>query len=61
MAESVPDLIVKLLWLQIVTAPCYGLSVVVSSVLQAARRYDFDPPARGRDHDPAVRGAGRRG
>ena len=37
------DLIVKLLWLQIVTAPCYGLSVVVSSVLQAARRYDFIP------------------
>src|SRR5436305_10409365 len=37
------DLIVKLLWLQIVTAPCYGLSVVVSSVLQAARRYDLIP------------------
>ncbi len=37
------DLIVKLLWLQIVTAPCYGFSVVVSSVLQAARRYDFIP------------------
>jgi Na+-driven multidrug efflux pump len=36
-------LIVKLLWLQIVTAPCYGFSVVVSSVLQAARRYDFIP------------------
>jgi O-antigen/teichoic acid export membrane protein len=36
-------LIVKLLWLQAVTAPCYGLSVVVSSVLQAARRYDFIP------------------
>jgi O-antigen/teichoic acid export membrane protein len=36
-------LIVRLLWLQIVTAPCYGLSVVVSSVLQAARRYDFIP------------------
>jgi Na+-driven multidrug efflux pump len=36
-------LIVKLLWLQIVTAPCYGFSVVVSSVLQAARRYDFMP------------------
>ncbi|MFO0950506.1 MAG: oligosaccharide flippase family protein [Isosphaeraceae bacterium] len=34
---------VKLLWLQAVTAPCYGLSVVVSSVLQAARRYDFIP------------------
>ena len=25
------------------TAPCYGFSVVVSSVLQAARRYDFIP------------------
>ena len=36
-------LIVKLLWLQIVTAPCFGFSVVVSSVLQAARRYDFIP------------------
>jgi len=37
------DLVVKILWLQIVTAPCYGFSVVVSSVLQAARRYDFVP------------------
>ncbi|MCA1684907.1 MAG: polysaccharide biosynthesis C-terminal domain-containing protein [Planctomycetia bacterium] len=36
-------LIVRLLWLQAVTAPCYGLSAVVSSVLQAARRYDFQP------------------
>lgn len=36
-------LIVKLLWLQACTAPCYGISVVVSSVLQAARRYDFIP------------------
>jgi O-antigen/teichoic acid export membrane protein len=36
-------LIVKLLWLQALTAPCYGLSTVVSSVLQAARRYDFIP------------------
>lgn len=36
-------LIVKLLWLQALTAPCYGLSMVVSSVLQAARRYDFIP------------------
>jgi hypothetical protein len=35
--------ILKLLWLQIFTAPCYGLSVVVSSVLQAARRYDLIP------------------
>ena len=30
-------------WLQIATAPCYGYSVLVSSVLQAARRYDFMP------------------
>jgi O-antigen/teichoic acid export membrane protein len=37
------SLIVKLLWLQAITAPCFGLSVVVSSVLQAARRYDFVP------------------
>jgi O-antigen/teichoic acid export membrane protein len=37
------EFIVKLLWLQVLTAPCYGLSVVVSSVLQAARRYDFIP------------------
>ena len=36
-------LIVQLLWLQALTAPCYGLSVVVSSVLQAARRYDYIP------------------
>jgi O-antigen/teichoic acid export membrane protein len=37
------ELIVKLLWLQVATAPCYGYSVLVSSVLQAARRYDFIP------------------
>jgi O-antigen/teichoic acid export membrane protein len=37
------DLIVKLLWLQVLTAPVYGLSAVLSSVLQAARRYDFVP------------------
>jgi O-antigen/teichoic acid export membrane protein len=36
-------LVVKLLWLQALTAPTFGLSVVVSSVLQAARRYDFVP------------------
>ncbi len=36
-------LVVKLLWLQAITAPCFGFSVVVSSVLQAARRYDFVP------------------
>jgi O-antigen/teichoic acid export membrane protein len=37
------QLIVKILWLQIATAPCYGYSVLISSVLQAARRYDFMP------------------
>jgi O-antigen/teichoic acid export membrane protein len=37
------DLILKLLWLQVATAPFYGLSTVLSSVLQAARRYDFVP------------------
>ena len=36
-------LIVKLLWLQALTSPFYGLSAVVSAVLQAARRYDFIP------------------
>jgi hypothetical protein len=36
-------LIVALLWLQAVTAGCFGLMTVVSSVLQAARRYDFIP------------------
>jgi O-antigen/teichoic acid export membrane protein len=41
-ASSYP-LVIKLLWLQAVTAPCFGFSVVVSSVLQAARRYDFVP------------------
>jgi O-antigen/teichoic acid export membrane protein len=35
--------VIKLLWLQAVTAPCFGMSVVVSSVLQAARRYAFVP------------------
>ncbi len=33
----------KLLWLQAMTAPFYGLSTVVTSVLQAARRFDFFP------------------
>lgn len=45
-AEYSPEarsLIMKLIWLQAVTAPCYGISVVVSSVLQAARRYEFVP------------------
>lgn len=37
------DLIFRLLWLQALTSPFYGLSAVVSSVLQAARRYDFFP------------------
>ncbi len=37
------DLIVKLLWLQVFTSPCYGVAMVVSSVLQAARRYDVIP------------------
>jgi Na+-driven multidrug efflux pump len=36
-------LVVKLLWLQALTAPCFGMSIVVSSVLQAARRYSFVP------------------
>lgn len=35
--------VVKLLWLQVVTAPCFGATVVVASVLQAARRYDLLP------------------
>ncbi len=33
----------RLLWLQAMTAPCFGLAVVISSVLQAAGRYDFVP------------------
>ncbi len=36
-------LVIKLLWLQALTAPCFGLSIVVTSVLQAARRYAFVP------------------
>ncbi|CAN5809403.1 oligosaccharide flippase family protein [soil metagenome] len=36
-------LIVQLLWLQALTAPFYGISVIASSVLQAARRYDYLP------------------
>ena len=40
--DSYP-LVIKLLWLQALTAPCFGASVVVCSVLQAARRYDFVP------------------
>ena len=37
------SLIVKLLWLQALTAPCFGLSTVASAILQAARRYDVLP------------------
>jgi O-antigen/teichoic acid export membrane protein len=36
-------LIVRLLWLQAVSAPCYGISTVIGSVLQASRRYEFIP------------------
>jgi O-antigen/teichoic acid export membrane protein len=36
-------LVIKLLWLQAITAPCFGFSIVITSVLQAARRYDFVP------------------
>ena len=42
-APGEKSLIMALLWLQAVTAPCYGISTVVGSVLQAARRYDFIP------------------
>lgn len=40
--ESHP-LVIKLLWLQALTSPCFGVSIVITSVLQAARRYDFVP------------------
>jgi O-antigen/teichoic acid export membrane protein len=36
-------LIVNVLWLQAITAPCWGLSTVISAILQAAHRYDFIP------------------
>ena len=36
-------LVINLLWVQILTAPFFGLSTVVGSVLQAARRYEFIP------------------
>ena len=36
-------LVVQLLLLQAITAPCYGFSTVVNSILQAARHYDFIP------------------
>ena len=40
--ESYP-LVIRLLWLQAITSPCFGLSIVITSVLQAARRFDFVP------------------
>ncbi len=40
---SEKPLILVLLCLQALTAPCYGVSTVISSVLQAARRFDFIP------------------
>ena len=36
-------LIVGLLWIQAISAPFFGVLTVASSVLQAARRYDFLP------------------
>ena len=36
-------LVIGLLWVQILTTPFYGISAVVGSVLQAARRYEFIP------------------
>jgi O-antigen/teichoic acid export membrane protein len=36
-------LIIQLLWLQALTAPCWGLSTVISSILQAAHRYEVIP------------------
>lgn len=36
-------LVAKLLWLQVLTAPCYGLTMVVASVVQACRRYSLIP------------------
>lgn len=37
------SLIVNLLWLQVLTAPCWGFSTVISSILQAAHRYEVIP------------------
>jgi O-antigen/teichoic acid export membrane protein len=34
-------LVVRLLWLQALTAPCFGFAAVVSCMLQVARRYDL--------------------
>ena len=37
------SLVIGLLWVQILTTPFYGMSAVVGSVLQAARRYELIP------------------
>jgi O-antigen/teichoic acid export membrane protein len=37
------ELVLGLLWVQILTTPFFGISAVVGSVLQAARRYEFIP------------------
>ncbi|MEI7922030.1 MAG: oligosaccharide flippase family protein [Planctomycetota bacterium] len=42
-AAADKKLIIQLLWLQALTAPCWGLSTVISSILQAAHRYDVIP------------------
>jgi hypothetical protein len=42
-SESSRDLVTGLLWLQAITAPCYGASVILTSILHAARRYDVVP------------------
>ena len=36
-------LVIDLFWVQILTTPFFGISAVVSAVLQAARRYEFIP------------------
>jgi O-antigen/teichoic acid export membrane protein len=36
-------LVIGLLWIQILATPFFGMSAVVGSVLQAARRYEFIP------------------
>lgn len=37
------ELVLGLLWVQILATPFFGISTVVGSVLQAARRYEFIP------------------
>jgi O-antigen/teichoic acid export membrane protein len=37
------SLVIGLLWVQVLTTPFFGMSTVVGSVLQAARRYDIIP------------------